>query len=132
MNICLGINPRKSSTLREFSGSSKILMRMMPSKLSSTPRKLMSMVSFSIHTWKEQGSLGPTGAFSHIPHKEMKAVFSLFPLLLLLLLLSRFSRIQLCATQWMTANQAPLSLGISRQEHWSGLPFPSLMHEREK
>ena len=26
----------------------------------------------------------------------------------------------------------PLSLGFSRQEHWSGLPFPSLIHEREK
>ena len=32
----------------------------------------------------------------------------------------------------MAAHQAPLSLGFSRQEHWSGLPFPSPMHEREK
>ena len=31
----------------------------------------------------------------------------------------------------MAAHQAPLSLGISRQEHWSGLPFPSPMHESE-
>ena len=46
-------------------------------------------------------------------------------LLLLLLLLSRFSRVQLCATPEMTAHQAPPSLGFSRQEHWSGLPFPS-------
>ena len=29
----------------------------------------------------------------------------------------------------MAARQAPLSLGFSRQEHWSGLPFPSPMHE---
>ena len=29
-------------------------------------------------------------------------------------------------------HQAPPSLGFSRQEHWSGLPFPSPMHEREK
>ena len=42
-------------------------------------------------------------------------------LFLLLLLLSRFR-----------AHQAPPSLGISRQEHWSGLPFPSPMHESEK
>ena len=28
----------------------------------------------------------------------------------------------------MAANQAPLSLGFTRQEHWSGLPFPSPMH----
>ena len=27
---------------------------------------------------------------------------------------------------------APLSLGFSRQEHWSGLPFPSPMHESDK
>ena len=30
------------------------------------------------------------------------------------------------------SHQAPPSLGFSRQEHWSGLPFPSPMHEREK
>ena len=44
---------------------------------------------------------------------------------LLLLLLSCFSCVRLCATQWTAAHQAPLSLGFSRQEHWSGLPFPS-------
>ena len=32
----------------------------------------------------------------------------------------------------MAAHQAPLSLGFSRQEHWSGLPFPSPVHESEK
>ena len=53
-------------------------------------------------------------------------------LLLLLLLLSCFSRVRLCATPWTAAHQAPPSLGFSRQEHWSGLPFPSPMHESEK
>ena len=51
---------------------------------------------------------------------------------LLLLLLSRFSRVRLCATPKMAAHQAPLSLGFSRQEYWSGLPSPSPMHESEK
>ena len=46
-------------------------------------------------------------------------------LLLLLLLLRRFSRVRLCATPQIAAHQAPPSLGFSRQEHWSGLPFPS-------
>ena len=32
----------------------------------------------------------------------------------------------------MAAHQAPPSMGFSRQEHWSGLPFPSPMHESEK
>ena len=49
----------------------------------------------------------------------------------LLLLLSRLSRVRLCATPWTAAHQAPPSLGFSRQEHWSGLPFPSPMHESE-
>ena len=40
------------------------------------------------------------------------------------LLLSRFSRVRLCATPETTAHQAPPSLGFSRQEYWSGLPFP--------
>ena len=51
---------------------------------------------------------------------------------LLLLLRSRFSRVQLCAAPETAAHQAPLSLGFSRQEHWSGLPFPSPMRESEK
>ena len=50
----------------------------------------------------------------------------------LLLLLSRFSRVWLCATPQTAAHQALLSLGFSRQEHWSQLPFPSPMHESEK
>ena len=49
-----------------------------------------------------------------------------------LLLLSRFSRVRLCATTQMAAHQAPPSLGFSRHEHWSGLLFPSPMHESEK
>ena len=54
-----------------------------------------------------------------------------FLCVLLLLLLSRFSCVQLCVTPSMAAHQAPPSLGFSRQEHWSGLPFPSPMHESE-
>ena len=38
--------------------------------------------------------------------------------------LSRFSCVQLCETLWMIACQAPLSIGFSRQEYWSGLPCP--------
>ena len=52
-------------------------------------------------------------------------------LLLLLLLLSRFSRVQLYATPETAAHQAPPSLGFSKQGYWSGLPFPSPMHESE-
>ena len=35
------------------------------------------------------------------------------------------SRVQLFATLWTVAYQAPLSMGFSRQEYFSGLPFPS-------
>ena len=38
--------------------------------------------------------------------------------------LSRFSHVQLIATPWTVALQAPLSMGFSRQEYWSGLPRP--------
>ena len=46
------------------------------------------------------------------------------PMLLLLLLLSHFSRVQLFATPWTVACQAPLSMEFSRQEYRSGLPYP--------
>ena len=51
---------------------------------------------------------------------------------MMLLLLSHFSHVQLYATPQTAAHQAPSSLGFSRQEHWSGLPFPSPMQESEK
>ena len=35
------------------------------------------------------------------------------------------SHVQLFATPWTRAYQAPLSMRFSRQEYWSGLPFPS-------
>ena len=35
------------------------------------------------------------------------------------------SRVRLFATLWTVAYQAPPSMGFSRQEYWSGLPFPS-------
>ena len=41
-----------------------------------------------------------------------------------LLLLRRVGRVRLCATPQTAAHQAPPSLGFSRQEHWSGVPFP--------
>ena len=33
---------------------------------------------------------------------------------------SHFSCVQLCVTPWVVAHQAPLSMGFSRQEYWSG------------
>ena len=38
--------------------------------------------------------------------------------------LSRFSHIGLFAALWTIARQAPLSMGFSRQEYWSGMPCP--------
>ena len=37
---------------------------------------------------------------------------------------THFSPLQLFATPWTAAHQAPLSMGFSRQEYWSGLPCP--------
>jgi len=41
-------------------------------------------------------------------------------------MLSHFSCVRLFVTLWTVAHQAPLSMGFSRQEYWSGLPFLSL------
>ena len=42
------------------------------------------------------------------------------------------SYVWLFVTPWIVAHQAPQSMKFSRQEYWSGLPFPSQMHESEK
>ena len=41
-------------------------------------------------------------------------------------MLSRFSHVQLFAILWTAVHQAPLSMGFSRKEYWSGLLFPPL------
>ena len=45
--------------------------------------------------------------------------------LVLLSEVKSLSRVRLFATPWTVANQAPPSMGFSRREYWSGLPFPS-------
>ena len=61
--------------------------------------------------------------------KIQKLIFDLFDQCYAML--SHFSHVRLCATPQTAAHQAPQSLGFSRQEHWSELPFPSPMHESE-
>ena len=55
----------------------------------------------------------------------MSAFFNWRKPLMHVCVLSCFSHVQLFATPWIVARQAPLSMGFSRQEYWSGLPFPS-------
>ena len=62
---------------------------------------------------------------------SLSAIRAMSSAYLLLLLLSRFSHVQLCDH----TNRSPPGSsvpGILRQEHWSGLPFPSPVHESEK
>ena len=69
-----------------------------------------------------------------IPEMPMwkQAVAVYLKLLIAMLLLLRkvkvksLNCVRLIATPWTVARQAPLSMGFSRQEYWSGLPFPSL------
>ena len=51
--------------------------------------------------------------------------FSPFYLVYFLLIVCVLSYVQLFATPWTVAHQAPLFMGFSRQEYWSRLPFPS-------
>ena len=83
-------------------------------------------------SWQGQfpqySGLGPTKEEAKSLQVSMLRLSAML-LLLLLLLLSHFSRVRLCATPQTAAHQAPPSLGFSRQEQWSGLPFPSPMRE---
>ena len=91
---------------------------------------IISSVCWSAPAWSQICLSCPGLRTESVP----TAVYNspLLLLLLLLLLLSCVSHVRLCATPETAAHQAPPSLGFSRQEHWSGLPFPSPMHESEK
>ena len=68
-----------------------------------------SRLKFSVSPW----SMGRHGGDRQEPH-ETECVC----------MLSCFSWVQLLAMLWTVAHQAPLSIGFSRQEYWSGLPWP--------
>ena len=60
---------------------------------------------------------------------QTKGLFYLFlslsmPILFIFVVVSLLSHIWLFATPWTVAHQPPLSMGISRQDYWSGLPCP--------
>ena len=66
--------------------------------------------------------------FCHETHPQLSRVFTLAQLLHFYwhaCVFSCFSRVWLPVTLWTVARQAPLSMGFSWQEYWSGLPFPS-------
>ena len=52
------------------------------------------------------------------------SVFCHFWAIRLVIVLSHFSRVRLFVNLWIVVRQAPLSMWFSRQEYWSGLPFP--------
>ena len=92
-------------------------------------------VKFSSHLTPEQVPDGSKILMNKTKQNISKTIHKwIFKIIvqLLLLLLSRFSGVRLCAIPQTAAHQALPSLGFSRQEHRSGLPFPSPMHESEK
>ena len=58
------------------------------------------------------------------PHKTLQKGFRPTQALVRACMLSRFGRVRLFVTPGTVAHQAPLSVGFSRQEYWSGLPCP--------
>ena len=61
------------------------------------------------------GSTPGQGSRFHVPHLRPG---------MCVCVLSCFSHVRLFATQWNIAQQAPLSVGFLREEHWDGLPSP--------
>ena len=96
---------------------------------SGEPRMLLNILQWPGQPPWQQSITWPK--MSIVLRPRNLAVDSALLLSILLLLLKSF---QSCPTLCdpIAAHQAPLSLGFSRQEHWSGLPFPSPMHESEK
>ena len=59
-------------------------------------------------------------------NSRLKVLDTLFFICLILVIVLSYVVSNSFATPWTVAHQVPLSMGFSRQEHWSGLPFPSL------
>ena len=61
----------------------------------------------------------------HRPRAISEATRTISAFFICACVLSCFSHVRLFANLWTIAHQTPLSMGFSRQEYWSGLPFPS-------
>ena len=57
--------------------------------------------------------------------KELESSSNMMCMCVCVCVCESLSPVQLFATPWTVACQAPLSTGFTRQEYWSGLPFPS-------
>ena len=70
--------------------------------------------------------------FKTLPKCDGRIYYNVQLILMILMwysaMLSHFSHVWLFATLWAVAHQAPLSLGFSRQEYWSGLLCPLIGH----
>ena len=91
-------------------------------RLSCNFQKFRS-TKYLLDLWYFQVTMGLLGCNSTLrPYSNVTIHLCLtFPVFNVLSL----SRVQLLVTLWTVAYKAPLSMGFSRQEYWSGLPFPS-------
>ena len=103
------------------------LLHLMFIRLVRTQATVLLLLSRFSHVWPTLwDSIDGSPPGSSVPGFSRQEHWSglPFPSPMNACMLSRFSRVQLCATPWIVAHQAPLSMGFSRQEHWGGLPSP--------
>ena len=93
------------------SPSSDVAWLLLVNPTSSSPTPLPSSTINSIVWDTDNRSVTSPCSNSYLPQVKVKV--------------KSLSHVRLFATPWTVGRQAPLSMGFSRQEYWSGLPFPS-------
>ena len=126
------LHPSNPNSLGMVSPQGHCILHPLPQNLSIWNRIHFTSVFTDLMFFSTQSLKRDMSQSTYCFWNTIKEISGMLLLLLLLLLLSHFSRVQLCATPETAANQGPTSLGFSRQEHWSGLPFPPPMHESEE
>ena len=105
------------------------------------PHGQRSLAGYSPQGRKESDTTDwlSTAELPHFCHSEPNVCISFIFIVLMPVIAATAAAaaksLQSCLTLWDPIDSSPqgsLSLGFSRQEHWSGLPFPSPMHESEK
>ena len=120
----------RSSCISRHTGFSPLVVDPMDTAIMQ-PHAALRLYRWSSYRRTPQSSPWPSKYLVTCMQSAINDLSCYITVLLLLLLLSRFSRVGLCATPETAAHQAPPSLGFSRQEHWSGLPFPCPRRESE-
>ena len=115
---------RKEAKWSSTQGRLRSQIEMLVRENTDLREEIKVMERFRLDAWKKAEATESSTRMGQCVTASKKDGFLVGFVTLSLFSFSRLSRVRLCETPWTVARQAPVSVGFSEQEYWSGWPFP--------